>query len=307
MKKLWDLEQDVKSYNKIKIEEAKELYIKAMNTSDEELKKLYLNKIILGTLYVIYNYVDKNNYDLIYSSSYDKDDVVNSFIEVWIKRIKDGELLNAQRYSNIINVSFVNQVNKILVSDEISVSQQFKIGANEFKEMFYIYTELKNSGKDFNIKDVIDGYNKIYGHILFRNGMFDYMFAMFETIYNRLNFNKEEELEITVRNIDILFELLINNGLFDKLSTNELESDFSDDVSHKVMLDTFMKIVETKVTNERARNILHQYYGLDDEEPKTLEDVAKSLNLSTKERVRQIKNKTISKLRCPSIIKYVKG
>ena len=296
------IEQDVKSYKKIRIDEAKELYIKAINTTDEELRKLYLDKIILGTLYVIYNYVDNNNYDLIFSSSYDKDDIVNSFIELWIRKIKEGALLNANSYSMIINKTFIKQVNNILVSDEM-----FKFENNLFVDLFHIFISFKNSGKNFNYKDIVNEYNKTYGNHLYYYKEMDYMFAMFETIYNRLNFNKDEDLKMTRRNIDNLIELLINNGLFDKLSNNELESDFSDDVNHKVMVDNFMKIIENKITSERARSILHQYYGLDDEEPKTLEDVAKSLNLSSRERARRIKYQTISKLRCPSIIKYVRG
>ena len=48
--------------------------------------------------------------------------------------------------------------------------------------------------------------------------------------------------------------------------------------------------------NQRERNIITKYYGLDGNKPKTLEEIGMEYGL-TKERIRQIKNTSFKKMR----------
>jgi RNA polymerase primary sigma factor len=48
--------------------------------------------------------------------------------------------------------------------------------------------------------------------------------------------------------------------------------------------------------NQRERNIITEYYGLDGNKPKTLEEIGVEYGL-TKERIRQIKNTSFKKMR----------
>ena len=50
--------------------------------------------------------------------------------------------------------------------------------------------------------------------------------------------------------------------------------------------------------NEREREVVRRRYGLDDGQPRTLEQVGKEFNV-TRERIRQIETKTLAKLRHP--------
>ncbi len=50
--------------------------------------------------------------------------------------------------------------------------------------------------------------------------------------------------------------------------------------------------------NERERKVLEMRFGLQDDIPRTLEDVGKEFNV-TRERVRQIEAKALRKLRHP--------
>ena len=81
------IQEHIESFGKLKMEEAKELYSKAINSTDEKIKKLYFDKIILGTLYVINNYVDRNNLKMFEGSQYDIEDIRSACIEVWIRKI----------------------------------------------------------------------------------------------------------------------------------------------------------------------------------------------------------------------------
>jgi RNA polymerase primary sigma factor len=68
--------------------------------------------------------------------------------------------------------------------------------------------------------------------------------------------------------------------------------------------DDMQKALDTLTDRERA--ILSLYFGIEGEEPLTLEEIGKRMNL-TRERIRQIKEKAILRLRHNSRSKYLKG
>ena len=52
--------------------------------------------------------------------------------------------------------------------------------------------------------------------------------------------------------------------------------------------------------NKREKIVISDYFGLDNKKEKTLEEIGNDLNL-TKERVRQIKEKSLKKLRSEAL------
>ena len=77
-----------------------------------------MDKIILGTLYVVFDYIKRNDIEMFYSSSFDMDDIISSFNEVWINKIYNGDLLRVDSFSNIFTASFFSEVYKNLCNDE---------------------------------------------------------------------------------------------------------------------------------------------------------------------------------------------
>ena len=68
----------ISSFEKLKITEAQELYKKAINTQNISLKETYINELILGTLYVVPNYIARNNLSTLSSRIYDINDIINT-------------------------------------------------------------------------------------------------------------------------------------------------------------------------------------------------------------------------------------
>jgi RNA polymerase primary sigma factor len=71
--------------------------------------------------------------------------------------------------------------------------------------------------------------------------------------------------------------------------------DIEEDVEFMARRDFLEQMFETYLT-ERERKILYLYYGLDDGEERTLEEIGSLLGV-TRERIRQIRNRAFEKLR----------
>ncbi len=93
------------------------------------------------------------------------------------------------------------------------------------------------------------------------------------------------------------------NSLVDYLVDEEQES--ADKMTYVNSLSDDMKKTLQTLT-ERERNILVMYFGLNGEEPLTLEEIGRKMNL-TRERIRQIKEKAINRLRHITRSKYLEG
>ena len=70
-----------------------------------------------------------------------------------------------------------------------------------------------------------------------------------------------------------------------------------DDAATRQMLQNEVRTVLGEL-NEREREVVIMRFGLDDEQPRTLEEVGKTFGV-TRERIRQIESKTLAKLRHP--------
>lgn len=80
----------------------------------------------------------------------------------------------------------------------------------------------------------------------------------------------------------------------------------ADKVLNQSLTADVRKVLAEVLPDERERDIISLRYGLADGETHTLEDVAQIFNLS-RERVRQIQNKAMRKLRSPRVAAQLKG
>lgn len=85
------------------------------------------------------------------------------------------------------------------------------------------------------------------------------------------------------------------------------DANFGDVVIHEVEKNNLREKIEELLTGltEQEQRVLRMRFGLDDDTPKTLEEIGKVFGV-TRERIRQIEAKAIRKLRHPSRIKQLK-
>ena len=87
--------------------------------------------------------------------------------------------------------------------------------------------------------------------------------------------------------------------LLSKKGTEDVEKEVVEESLHKEL----SKLI--KVLDEREREIIKHRYGLEGEEPKTLNEVGEMLGIS-RERVRQLENRALKKLRALAMKRHLK-
>ena len=117
-----------------------------------------------------------------------------------------------------------------------------------------------------------------------------------------------EELEVPVRRVremmlwsrEIASLDVPVHGEEDHLPLNVIPDENSELPDERVSGDSDQRQLELALASLEVReaHVLRQHFGLDDEEPKTLEAIGRDVGL-TKERIRQIKEKALRKLRHP--------
>ena len=117
LKKLEKWYDSISGFEELKFPEVKNL-LNVMNAvTDVDVKKEIREKIITGTLHVIYAFIKSNEFFLIPNVNYDIDDVLNTFVEFWINAIDSGELANVNAYSQLLYRS-IGKIANALVGEQ---------------------------------------------------------------------------------------------------------------------------------------------------------------------------------------------
>ncbi len=307
MEELIQWYDQISSFERLKISDAQELYKKAINTSNEAQKKLYMDRLILGTLYIVYKYIKRNGLELFISSSYDMNDIISSFNEVWIKKLYSGDLLKVNSYSLLFTSAYFNDVYNNLCGNEILVNEQFDISKECFVELLSLYIEFKNKSLDIEFKDIVKEKYYSTGKLPFYT--YEYVIniiPLFEIIYNNLNFDKTDEISLGKTKIYNYLGLIINIGLIEPIS-DELpnKNDMEDKILRDIVLEHFINDVDQVLTDERMKQIIHERYGLDGTSPLYLDAIGKIHGIS-RAKVGQIEAKALRTLRKSSNIRKYK-
>lgn len=267
--------EEIDNYEQLKITEAQDLYKKYLKTEDEELKKSYMNRLVLGTSYVIRDYIKKNNLIMLCTPQFDMEDLISSFMEVWIKFILDGRLLDVNMYSSLFRSSLYTEVYTSLGCSDIEVSHQFFLTADVVRDLFSRYTECRNKDIEFECYDILESY-----HLLRELPYIHNLIPLFEKMYTRLITEKDGCLEVSKTRIESFLKYFINVGLFDRLNTRDVdEASMEDDIINKIACETLLEDIEAALNYERARNIIFFTHGFYDGKEHTFVETAKKFKI----------------------------
>lgn len=308
------------SVDKLKIAEVKDLYKKIDETDNPELKKNYYDKIILGTQYIVYNYLKSTGIHLLSSVEIGAEDIILSTYEAWIENIKNGKLRKAKAFSLVASGHHFD----CEVSEKLGINNRFEVPNRttfyqdrkdfsenalsalkneQLREAFIKYYRIEQTGAENLLKEqeVLSSYDMSANQK-------EKIIIMFSKIREYLNSMIGTD-KISNTNLKKYIKLVVNNTIaenfsndLDFIDSREVDSDIIRNDMREKIFNTFQKAHLTK----REEFVIRSRFGLNDDCPKTLEEVGRSLDFS-RDRVRQLEFKSLRKLRHHSSVKKLKS
>ena len=212
MKSLKDI---IPSFEKLKLNEAKELYKQMNSNNNLDERKKQRERLILGTLYFLRKDLLEKSEIQNLRTNYDLDDIMSAFIESWILKIDSGYLLTVQSFSQMIDYSSV--INKI-TNNKTKKYIQAKFpeikSKREFSNLIFRYIELRKnkyvvSKEEMNISlELLNFLESIYQGLdiedkeinISNNDIFNYFNLFIDNIFNNSNNEKLHSKELEYEN-----------------------------------------------------------------------------------------------------------
>ncbi|MBE6151062.1 MAG: hypothetical protein E7162_04550 [Firmicutes bacterium] len=298
----------VKGPKNLTIDEARELNkkIRKLPTNRQELQE----ELILGTMYVIYDFLKNFSFIEDVNTIYDIDDFISSFCEVWIENLEQG-LYNQNDLINLFNSRFFDKLNeKLGVSEKNSLFSH--IPKIDFDKEFEEFFERQNNGEvisykkfmeDMEIKHYSD-FNSPYK----KNRVF-YEYTKFYEILDRsyelYSKHGNHNIPFSKGYVKFLRDFLIERVLSDYEDSNNVGYDY--DVSKSVIAlekkETIARVIDS--LPEKERKVIKMTYGFEGE--LTQKEIGRSFEENySGARIGQFEKSALRKLRNPHRRKHLK-
>ena len=287
---LKNYEKQIENYDKISYNDLLSLLYIAKKDNDKEL----LDYIFKSSIYMVLECIKTSKFHLINSADYDLDDIINTALELWYKKIISFEPLNYDIRQKVLGIKFTSDIINSITSCDTGLTSLYS--KNDFDILIKTYIDIRNKSNNINIEEFIHRLhlNMCIPYYLYRD--IGKIVELLESIYLKLSDNDKNIVDINILSITKLNRLLYKLGLFDKIDSNYISDSMEDNILFKDLKKDLKKVMDTLTNKEK--NILELRFGFD-ESPKTLEEVGKIYGIS-RNRVRQIEAKALRKLRHPS-------
>lgn len=299
------------SYKKINLIEAKKLYKKILNTSDESLKRQYMQELIMGTLYNVSNLIKSNGLLYLNSASYDMNDIISISNEIWLCKINSGKLLEVNSFREIFDSDYYNELCSGLGITKYSISENTVLDINTFINLLMDYIKLKEKDTDFDYSKLLEfmkndrRYTETIYKIYYYGNNVDFC-KIFDAIIKSFEL-EDKDLKVSRNKLNKLKYILISNGLeylradINNVIVGDTTDSYIDACCRKQIIDIFLD----SHLDDSLKDILIKRYGIIDGRCRTLEEIAKEYGV-TRERIRQKEAKALRKLRNPTYTKKIK-
>lgn len=293
---LW--REQIDEFPKLKFREAKKLYQAFLKEKSKQEQKKIREEIICGTLYFIGKQIENNPFFFLPNRLFDMNDVINTYVEEWIKQIDAGSLLNIERLSYIFNATFTFNV----VSNLINKNDNNDFSIPDFPNLLINYIALKKEKGQVSWNDFLDmtGWNLIEHNKI-------YLLTIYKILQTLTDVMVEFEIEIGFTKARQLKYLLIS------YARELLQVDISEvacvDVSKEVIermycTQAIKSILDSNLT-DREKDVLVMHFGINDSNSSSYDAIAKKYDV-TRFRIMQIEARALRRLRHPSRLKDIR-
>ena len=305
----WD--KTISSYHTFKFVEAREIYQKIVNISDSNLKRQYMHELIIGTLYVVSNFIKSNGLLYLNSASYDMNDIISISNEIWLSKINSGKLLEVNSFREMFDSDYYNELCSGLGITKYSISENTILDINTFIDLLMDYIKLKEKDIDFDYSKLLKfmknnrRYTRTINKIYYYGNNVDFC-KIFDAIIKSFEL-EDEDLNISKTKLNKIKYILISNGLeylrgdINDVIVGDTTDSYIDACCRKQVVD----ILLNSHLDDSLKDILVKRYGIFDGKCRTLGEVAKEHGV-TRERIRQKETKALQKLRNPIYAKKFK-
>lgn len=292
----FDITEYIKYLDRLDFKEAKFLYCKNLEEELEDIRVDNVNKVILGTLYFPNSVFKKEELDLVTRKTIDSDDVISVVNMLWIKKIQDGELIDARSFNSMLQPSFFNELIDDLDIKKINrLNSDANISYPFFYGLYKQYINKINQGSILTIDDI-----KKSATFKIKSGLLNHINNNIFPFFDKLSEIKKDNLTY----VDSLkfYTYYILSDYYPKLdikatgytSDNNM---YVDNIEDNIFYKEFSKDVLDIIVNKRANDIIRLHYGLDGDDPMYQEEIARMMQVrqSLVSSLEQIAFKTIKK------------
>lgn len=303
----------------LEIKEAKELCKKAQKTSNEETKQLYIEKLLLGTNYLIDKYIKKLKLDTLENSSYDIDDIKSSFTMAWYNSIINGDILKKKKYDDIfLSEKFLKDFYTNLIGNNYNDKANiYDFKMEKLRYLFGNYDYYKQEREKEEDKKKIESILKHVGSYSYKPKEYKQIdiskelikccwwnskdnvapvIDIFEQIFYTFNVNSNS---IPPYLYELFLKLLVKQKSEEHiLDSNEALTKISDDENtlfHSLLMKEFSDTIKNELKNENERIAFTEKYGLNDGVPKKADEIAEVIDKSPA-RTRQLADLAFKKI-----------
>jgi len=294
--------KSISQFEKLNIKQAQELYREYTEEKDENKKQLIRNRLIEGTLHVVYNFLKNSGFECLSSNVYDMDDIINSCCESFIKSIDLGKLLTVNNFSFLFLSMFYTNFSNSLIENKYFIGENIDLDSFDFFDIFINFIKIKNRGYDISYKQfviLVKELSKIYMLPLNINEEnINKIYNLFNNIYNSC-IKDSYSLDLSKTKLWNLKYILLNNGL------EYMQSDINDLVIPDYIERLNEQIYSEQIVNEifngkyltlKQRIVLMHRFGLYGEEEKDVKELVNYFRVS-EQCIRKIKQDATKRIK----------
>ena len=298
----------VKGPKNLTIVEARKLNkkIRKLPTNRQELQE----ELILGTMYVIYDFLKDFSFIEDINTIYDIDDFISSFCEVWIENLEQG-LYNQNDLINLFNSRFFDKLNeKLGVSAKNSLFSH--IPKIDFDKEFEEFFERQNNGEVISYKKFMEDmeikhYSDFNSRYKKNRVFYEYtkFYEILDRSYELYSKHGNHNIPFSKGYVKFLRDFLIERVLSDYEDSNNVGYDY--DVSKSVIAlekkETIARVIDS--LPEKERKVIKMTYGFEGE--LTQKEIGRSFEENySGARIGQFEKSALRKLRNPHRRKHLK-